>query len=369
MIRPQGEPPSGGRGNLDLQGFGFDLSDERLLDRLREAEAPIPLGSIGPYELLEEVSRGGQGVVYKALQPGTGRQIAVKRLLAGSFATPSMRRRFEREMEAASSLDHPAIVSVFGMEIADGEPLLAMEWIEGVPITRWRGSSARRPQRQMVQVFLDTCDAVHHAHQRGVLHRDLKPSNILIDEARHPHVLDFGLAKILEPDASDPSSVTSTGQFLGTPAYAAPEQILAQQDRIDIRSDVYSLGVILHEMLTGQLPFEARTLPERIRALEHGDVTPPPQTLARVARDLRSILLKALSPELQLRYASVDALAADLRRWLRGEPIEAERWSGLQAYLRLLRRHRLAAAFLATVFLLVTVFGAIFFQLSRKAQQ
>ncbi len=195
-------------------GFLFDEPGDGWLESVRDAETPVSLGSIGDYELIAEVSRGGQGVVFLARQPGTHRTIALKRLRAGTLSTAAMQQRFQREVEAAAALNHPNIVTVYGMEVVDGLPVFAMEWVDGVPVTEWAAhgeDDERRDPSEMLELFLRICDAVQHAHSRGVLHRDLKPSNILVDECGQPHVLDFGLAMRLEPDA--------TGEILETPAF------------------------------------------------------------------------------------------------------------------------------------------------------
>ena len=200
----------------DSSLFGFD--SEAWLERLQQAEVAAALGRMGAYELLEEIGRGGQGVVFRARQPGTGREIALKRLLAGAFASPAARRRFEREIEAVTALAHPGIVTVHGVEQVEGAPVLAMEWVAGVPVTEW---AARRARPEVLQLFLQLCEALQHAHQRGVLHRDLKPSNVLVDASGRPRVLDFGLAK---RSTDQGSTISRSGEFLGTPAYAPPEQ-------------------------------------------------------------------------------------------------------------------------------------------------
>ncbi|MBI4717914.1 MAG: serine/threonine protein kinase, partial [Planctomycetes bacterium] len=200
MPRPARDDPPPTGAEPDLSGFGFELPEGTWLQRVRQANRPLPPGRIGGFELLEEVSRGAQGVVYRARQPNTRRIIAVKRLVAGSYATPAMRLRFEREVEAAAGLSHPNIVTVYGLDLSDGQPLLAMEWIEGEPVDRWAAQDAAgrpRPPADRLRMFLRICDAVHYAHQRGVIHRDLKPSNILVDARGEPHVLDFGLAKLV----------------------------------------------------------------------------------------------------------------------------------------------------------------------------
>ncbi len=344
-----------------LESFGFDQADDSWMERLRDAEAPLPFGFLGRYELKEEASRGGQGVVYRAVEKGCDRPIALKRLLGGSFATASMRRRFEREMEALNALDHPNIVSAFAMDIVDGAPVLAMEWITGVTITQWAaGNGARRPPDELMGTFLTVCEAVNHAHQRGVIHRDLKPSNILIEASGNPHVLDFGLAKLVDPAAWPDRRSAVTDQFVGTLAYASPEQLRGRPNELDVRSDVYSLGVILYEMLTGRLPYElGETVATAALAIEHGEPIRPSTVGEHVDQDLEAITLKALAKDKAARYQSVDALAADLRGYLAGEPISASVPSGLSHLLKILRSHTLAATFAATVFVVVTAFAAV----------
>ncbi|MHC4065970.1 MAG: serine/threonine-protein kinase, partial [Planctomycetota bacterium] len=342
MVERSETSPSAEGSDASWARFGFDDAGEAWLDHIREAEAPLPIGSLGPYELCQEVSRGGQGVVYRAQQRGTNRDIAVKRLLAGALATPSMRRRFEREAEVLASLNHPNVVTVFAMDIVDGVPLVAMEWLDGVPITTWAARQDATPARprDIVRIFLKVCDAVRHAHQHGVIHRDLKPSNILIDAAGEPRVLDFGLAKLTATSGTADRSATVTDQFVGTLAYASPEQLCGRPEQLDVRSDVYSLGVILYEILTDRLPY---TLGQGLTA----------------AVQAEAITLKALAKDKNDRYQSTDALADDLRRYLSGDPVTARVPSGLGQLLRTLRHHRATVAFVATVFALVTALAVV----------
>jgi len=339
----------------DRDMFGLDLPDDTWMDRVREAEAPGVLGCIGSFELLDEVSRGGQGIVYRARQPGTKREIAVKRMLAGSFATPAMRRRFEREVELASALNHPNIVTVFGIEMADGQPLLAMEWIEGVPVDQWavRAGATRRSPAEIARLLSIVCDAVHHAHQHGIIHRDLKPSNILVDDSNTPHVLDFGLARSIEPGAADGPSITLTEQFVGTPAYASPEHLRGGHEAIDVRTDVYSLGVILYKSLTGELPYDTSgALPDVFQRIEHSEPLRPSRVDQRVDREIEAIVLKSLAKEKERRYQSVDALAEDLRHYVSGEPIAAHPPSTFYFIRKSVKRHRLPYALAMVVFVL-----------------
>ena len=323
--------------------FGLSGESDEWMDHVREAETPTTLGCIGPYELIEEVSRGGQGIVYRARQPGTRREVAVKRLLAGSFATPAMLRRFEREVELAASLNHPNIVTVFGIEIVDGQPLLAMEWIDGVAIHEWAasGESGRRSPREIASMMHDVCGAVRHAHQHGVIHRDLKPSNILVDQSGVPRVLDFGLARPMDMETEGGHTVTLTEQFVGTPAYASPEHLRSGTSAIDVRADVYSLGLVLYNALTGCLPYDVSgDLPDVFYRIEHAEPMRPSSVAPHIDREIESIVLKALAKEKERRYQSVDLFAEDLRRYLHDEPILARPLSTFCQLGKFARRNR-----------------------------
>jgi len=344
-------------GDPDLSNFGFDRPDEEWLSRVREVERPILVGTIGSFELVEEVSRGAQGVVFRARQPNTGRAVALKRLLSGSFATEAMRARFHREMEAAVALHHPSIVSVYGMEIVDGQPVLAMEWIDGEPIDRWadRSGMGRRPSPDLLGMFLKLCDAVQHAHQRGVTHRDLKPSNILVEPSGEPHVLDFGLAKLVGPADGGAAELTRTQDFLGTPAYAAPEQVRGEHEAVDVRTDVYALGVILYQVLTGRRPFSCTTnLPQLLDSIQHTEADRPSSIEPTLDDEIDAIVLKAMAKEPQRRYQTVDAFAADIRRYLAGDPIDAQR--GRRGYVlrKTLQRYKFLALAVAGFMVVLT---------------
>lgn len=345
--------------NETLGDFGFEGED--WLQQVRAAEEPVPLGSIGDFELIEELGRGGQGVVWKARQPGTDRIIALKRMLAGSLATTSMRRRFEREVEAAASLSHPGIVTVYAMEIVDQQPMLAMQWIDGLPCSDWAletvGEDERRCRdpREALELLLRIADAIAHAHASGIVHRDLKPSNLLVDASGAPHVLDFGLAKRL----SDDPGLTGTEQMLGTPAYAAPEQLRTSAALVDQRADVYSLGVVLFEMLTGSRPFpRTSSIVELLQAVEH-ETPPRPSSLdARLGREHDAIVLRAMAKNPGERYASVTDLAADVRCLLDGRPVHAVAPSSWYHLKKLIARNRVAAGLVATLGLASLAFGS-----------
>jgi tRNA A-37 threonylcarbamoyl transferase component Bud32 len=305
-------------------------------------QTPTVLGS---FELLAEASRGAQGVVYRARQRGTSRIVALKRLLNGALATDAMRRRFEREIDAAASLQHPNIVTVYHVEQAGGQPLLAMEWIEGVPLDEWALGEvgSPRPTAALLQLFVKVCDAVHHAHQHGVIHRDLKPHNVLVDTAGEPHLLDFGLAKLTERQTPVAATLTAPDDFVGTPAYAAPEQVSLGAAATDVRTDLYALGVMFYQAMTGALPYAlGETLADLVDAIQHREPVRPSALRTGLGRELDVILLKALAKDPRQRYPSVDALADDLRRYQAGEPVRAHPPSAGYHLRKLIGRHRLS---------------------------
>ena len=320
-----------------VREFGFEDPTDPWMNRIREIESPSGLGSIGPYEILQEVARGGQGIVYKARLRTTGEVFALKRLIGGSYSGAESRARLDRELEAAAALNSPNVVRVLGIDVVDGQPLLAMEWVEGQSITHW---ATAKSESERLELFATVCDAVHHAHQRGVLHRDLKPSNILVDEKDCPRLLDFGVATFLSAPTEE--RLTLTGHFAGTPDYAAPERLVIG-GVADVRSDVFSLGVVLCEVLTGALPGRP------------GDEA----VLGKLPSDVSSIIRKATDPQPQRRYQSAQALSDDLRRRLTGEPLEA-RPPGFPTLVRqFVRNHSVAAAVAVTVVLLVTGWGIV----------
>lgn len=367
MLRRPNESDHTARGRTTQTGeflnrlFGFDRSDEDWLVRVREARSaqasPVMLGE---FEVLQEAGRGGQGVVFKAIQPRTGRLVALKRLSAGAFATPAMLARFEREVEASASLNHPGIVSTYGCELLDGQPVLSMEWIDGRQIDAWAGVGSSGEQRSLnavIALFVELCSAVHHAHQRGVIHRDLKPSNVLIDADDRPHVLDFGLAKLMHDPGGD---LTRSGQFMGTLAFAAPEQLRGVPAEVDVRTDVYSLGVMLYLCLSGRLPFESggRVAP-LIKAIEQDDPLRPSRWNSRIDRELDAIVLKALRKDPAARYASVESMRVDLARYLAGEPVNAHPPTRLYRARKFVGRHRVGVS-AGSLFVLLLAAATVF---------
>ncbi len=286
----------------------------------------------GEYELLEEIGRGGMGIVYRAVQQSLQRVVAVKMLLRRDLASQADLSRFRSEAEAAAQLDHPGIVSIFEVGEHQGHPFYSMRYIEGTTLSK-RLQVGPIPPREGAQILLRVAEAVQAAHARGVLHRDLKPSNILIDLAGEPHVSDFGLAKRLEGN----QTMTHTGAILGTPCYMSPEQAAGSRGDVGPTSDVWSLGAILYQVLVDRPPFQASSPMDTLLAVL--EVEPPlPRSINReVNRDLEMIALKTLQKPQDLRYASAAALANDLRAFLASEPIAARQGGVLDVVSRLLR--------------------------------
>ena len=286
----------------------------------------------GEYELLEEIGRGGMGIVYRAVQKSLQRVVAVKMLLRRDLASPADLTRFRSEAEAAAQLDHPGIVSIFEVGEHKGHPFYSMRYIEGTTLAK-RLQAGPIPPREGAQILLRVAEAVQAAHSRGVLHRDLKPSNILIDLAGKPHVSDFGLAKRLEGN----QTMTHTGAILGTPCYMSPEQAAGSRGDVGPVSDVWSLGAILYQVLVDRPPFQASSPMDTLLAVL--EVDPPlPRSINREGnRDLEMIALKTLQKPQDLRYASAAHLANDLRAFLASEPIAARQGGVLDVVSRLLR--------------------------------
>jgi len=314
------------------------------------------------YRLLHELHRGAQGVVHRAVHIPTGRPAAVKIMHVGSLRR---RVRMQREASLAAALRHPGIVTLHDCgELPDGGYAIAMELVDGEMLDAWgrRIRSANAPQheviRRIVSVIAFACDAVQHAHTRGVIHRDIKPSNILVDTDDRPHVLDFGIAR-RAADADSTDRVTLTGEIACTLAYAAPEQVNDSASHVDTRSDIYSLGVVLYELLTGQLPYPTdRSVADAIGNILHTAAPPLRARESLVDEDLETIVQKALAKEPVRRYQSASALRADLLHWLAYEAIDARRDSRLYMFRKSLRRHRGPVAVVAAV-TLALVGGAV----------
>ena len=336
---------------------GASSREESSSEKHSGAEAPR---YVGDYQLLCELGRGGMGIVYKARQLSLNRVVALKVIAPEQLTSPKAVERFHTEAKAAANLDHPNIVPVHDTGIFEGRHYFSMRLIEGESLAArlndfrlpLAGSSSRLgsnsktqtadQQRRIARLIGTVADAVHYAHQRGVLHRDLKPGNILIDSAGEPHVTDFGLAK----HVNDESGLTLAGDVLGTPAYMAPEQAAGKASEVTTTADLYSLGVILYELLTGLLPFRGKSSLDIFSAALH-DEPAQPRILNRVVPpDLETICLKCLEKNPARRYTSARALAEDLRRFERGEVIQARRITQAERVWRWCRRKPAFAAFL-----------------------
>jgi serine/threonine-protein kinase len=287
----------------------------------------------GDYELLEELGRGAMGVVYKARQLSLPRLVALKMILRGELAAPEDLARFRAEAQAAARLDQDAhIVPVYEVGEVAGQPYFSMKYIDGTTLAA-RLAEGPLPPRTAARYVAAIARAVHHAHERGILHRDLKPSNVLIDRDDEPHVADFGLAKQVREGAS----LTRTGAIVGTPCYMSPEQAFGSPDGLTRASDVYSLGSILYELLTGRPPFRAASTVDTLLLVREQEPVPPRQLNALVDPDLELICLQCLQKQPGLRYATAAQLADDLEAYLRGDS-PSVRSSSVSYFLGLVRR-------------------------------
>jgi len=316
--------------------------------------AATMLGELGDYELLEEIGRGGQGVVFRARQKSLNRTVALKVISLGQWASKAHLKRFRREAEAAASLDHPCIVPIYEVDERDGSCYFSMKFVEGGQLDE---VTRREPMpiRRAVELIAKVACTVHYAHEHGILHRDIKPGNILLDAKGEPHLTDFGLARLVESE----SSVTQTLDVLGTPSYMAPEQAMGNNAAVSSATDVYGLGAVLYQLLTGHPPFAGGTTYETIRLLEQTEPRPPRQLNPKVDRDLSTICLKCLEKDPKRRYSSALALAEDLDHWLKHEPIQARHIGIFARGRKWVRRNPTSALLAASLIALAAAAGWI----------
>jgi serine/threonine-protein kinase len=307
----------------------------------------------GEYDLLDELGRGGMGVVYKALDRGLNRVVAVKMILPGALPGPTELRRFQTEAEAAAQLSHPHIVTVHRVGVVEGRPFYSMDFVEGPSLSQ-RLAQGPLPGRDAARYLVAVARAVHHAHERGILHRDLKPGNILLGNDDRPRVADFGLAKQFNSQAGH----TRTGAIVGTPSYMAPEQAAGRKD-LGPACDVYGLGALFYELLTGRPPFQAETPLETLMQVVEREPAPPRLLNPSVDRDLETICLKCLEKEPGARYADAAAVADDLERYLNDESIQARSLNVMDRLARTLGRDYLDADFSAYSLMLQLFAGVI----------
>jgi len=337
--------------------------DNALLDEMTGVEKLSPAApAIDGYELQAEVYRGGQAVIYRAVQKSTGRRVAIKVMREGPFAGPRDRSRFEREVEILGQLNHPNIVTVIGSGVASGSFYYVMDYISGQPLDAYLAEGLK-PIAVTLRLFLRICKAVHAAHLQGVIHRDLKPSNIRIDEHGEPRVLDFGVAKVISGHVSE-----VTGQFIGSMPWASPEQAAFSPRMIDVRTDVYQLGVLLFQMLTGRFPYPVDgSIREVLDHIVHTEPLRPRALRREINDELATIVLKCLQKDRDRRYQSVLDLARDLEAFLANEPIEAKRDSRWYVLRKTLHRYRLPVRVAAGVLLTLAAFAVTMAVLYRRA--
>src|SRR6516165_4371115 len=323
----------------------------RAQRRGRAVDRAKTLTDYGDYELLEEIGRGGQGVVYRARQKSLNRTVALKVIGLGQWATEAHLKRFRREAEAAASLDHSGIVPIYEVGERDGSCYFSMKFVEGGQLD----AVVRRepmPLRRAVELIVKVARTVHYAHEHGILHRDIKPGNILLDSKGEPHLTDFGLARLVETE----STVTRTLEVLGTPSYMAPEQAAAKNTELSSATDVYGLGAVLYQLLTGHPPFAGGTTYETIKLLLDTEPRPLRSLNPKIDRELSTICLKCLEKDPNRRYHSALALAEDLEHWLKHEPIQAKP-SGFFTHVRKWVRRNPSTTALVTM--LIAVLGGV----------
>lgn len=339
-----------GSGNLSVS----HADPPRRAQPSAKAFGPKLLGVLGDYELLDEVGRGGQGVVFRARQKSLNRIVALKVIALGQWATETHLKRFRLEAGAAASLDHPYIVPIYEVGECDGQCYFSMKFVEGGQLDEVVKDTPLSI-RQAVELMAKVARTVHYAHEHGILHRDIKPGNILLDQAGDPHLTDFGLARLVESE----SAITRTVEILGTPSYMAPEQAAGNNTKLTRGTDVYGLGAVLYHLLTGHPPFAGETTYETIKLLLETEQRSPRLWNTKVDRDLSTICEKCLEKDPARRYSSASTLADDLERWLKHEPIQARRTGVISRGKKWLQRNTTMAAMAVLSFSLVAAISVI----------
>ena len=365
--------PDKNRSNQDISptrsmpGISDFLSDVTVSGKTTES-------AFEDYEILGELPRGGPAAVYKAVHKATKTKVAIKVLLPSLLASGRARYYFEREVELIARLDHPNIVKIRDTGIAQGQYYYVMEYIQGEPLNRY----VRRQNlsfRERVLLFHKICAVIIYAHQQGIIHRDLKDANIIVDERNEPHILDFGLAKAIDLSEKTDKHIMSTvtGQWAGSLSNMSPEQAAGKPDLIDVRTDVYALGVILYHMLTGQYPYDITgTTLAVLQNVQQAEPVRPRQIIRRFDSDVEAILLTTLAKDRTQRYQSVTDLNNDIENWLEGRPIRVRSISTLYLLRKIIARHRYTSMVAGLLLLIVLGFSYVSFDLyvqARKAQQ
>ena len=342
------QAPVAGGGDPDPDGR-VPLSHDK-----KKSECSKTFADFGDYELLEVIGRGGQGVVYRARQKSLKRIVALKVIGLGHWATEAHLKRFRREAEAVASLDHSGIVPIYEVGERDGSCYFSMKFIEGGQLDEVVKREPM-PVRQAAELIAKVARTVHYAHEHGILHRDIKPGNILLDQKGEPHLTDFGLARLVETE----STITRTMEVLGTPSYMAPEQAVGNNDALSSVTDVYGLGAVLYQLLTGHPPFAGGTTYETIKLLLDTEPRQPRLWNSKIDRDLSTICLKCLEKDPKRRYSTALALAEDLERWLKHEPILARRTGPFTRGKKWVRRNPTNALLAASLVALAAAAGWI----------
>src|SRR6266545_1167522 len=333
------------------------LGPKAFGDDADSVDAAALFSASDDYELLEEIGRGGQGVVYRARQKSLNRTVALKIIGLGPGTTKAHLKRFRLEAEAAARLNHPFVVPIHEIGQRNGRCYFSMGLVEGGRLDQIAKRELMSP-RQAAEMITKLARTVHYAHEHGIVHRDIKPGNILLDTKGEPHLTDFGVARLLETE----NDATRTIEVLGTPSYMAPEQAQANQGQVSSATDVYGLGAVLYQLLTGQPPFVGGTPYETVRLLLDTEPRQPQLSNPKVDRDLSTICLKCLEKDPKRRYSSALALAEDLERWLRREPIEARHAGVLTRGQKWVRRKPAIAGVIALSLTLAAAIGVIFWK-------